>query len=113
MLYTKAKKEALSIYEHAVEKYNNTYQTMQETGSRLYSLRQDSVKLIQEIELLLNSIANKPKEFEKTISMIASKQLEVLPFVDDVVSLDQVQDAYERLTSGVDPAVKILVDPNK
>lgn len=65
MLYTKAKKEALSIYEHAVEKYNNTYQTMQETGSRLYSLRQDSVKLIQEIELLLNSIANKPKEFEK------------------------------------------------
>ena len=74
MLYTKAKKEALSIYEHAVEKYNNTYQTMQETGSRLYSLRQDSVKLIQEIELLLNSIANKPKEFEKSISDIQAEQ---------------------------------------
>lgn len=74
MLYTKAKKEALSIYEHAVEKYNNTYQAMQETGSRLYSLRQDSVKLIQEIELLLNSIANKPKEFEKTISDIQAEQ---------------------------------------
>ena len=74
MLYTKAKKEALSIYEHAVEKNNNTYQTMQETGSRLYSLRQDSVKLIQEIELLLNSIANKPKEFEKTISDIQAEQ---------------------------------------
>lgn len=74
MLYTKAKKEALSIYEHAVEKYNNTYQTMQETGSRLYSLRQDSVKLIQEIELLLNSIANKPKKFEKTISDIQAEQ---------------------------------------
>lgn len=74
MLYTKAKKEALSIYEHAVEKYNNTYQTMQETGSRLYSLRQDSVKLIQEIELLLDSIANKPKEFEKTISDIQAEQ---------------------------------------
>ena len=74
MLYTKAKKEALSIYEHAGEKYNNTYQTMQETGSRLYSLRQDSVKLIQEIELLLNSIANKPKEFEKTISDIQAEQ---------------------------------------
>lgn len=74
MLYTKAKKEALSIYEHAVKKYNNTYQTMQETGSRLYSLRQDSVKLIQEIELLLNSIANKPKEFEKTISDIQAEQ---------------------------------------
>ena len=74
MLYTKTKKEALSIYEHAVENNNNTYQTMQETGARLYSLRQDSVKLIQEIELLLNSIANKPKEFEKTISDIQAEQ---------------------------------------
>lgn len=74
MLYTKAKKEALSIHEHAVKKYNDTYQTMQKTGSHLYSLRQDSVKLIQEIELLLNSIANKPKEFEKTISNIQAEQ---------------------------------------
>ncbi len=58
------------------------------------------------------AIAYTKDEFEKTIAMISSKQLEVLPFVDDVVSLDQVQDAYERLTSGTDQAVKILVDPN-
>lgn len=74
MLYTKAKKEALSIHEHAVEKYNNTYRTMQEAGACLYSLRQDSVKLIQEVELLINSIANKPKEFEKTISEIQAER---------------------------------------
>ena len=74
MLYTKTKKEALSIHEHAVEKYNHTYQTMQETGTHLYSLRQNSVKLIQDIELLLNSIANKPKEFEKTISDIQAER---------------------------------------
>lgn len=74
MLYTKTKKEALSIHEHAVEKYNHTYQTMQETGTHLYSLRQNSVKLIQEIERLVNCIANKPKEFEKTISEIQTEQ---------------------------------------
>lgn len=93
MLYTKAKKEALSIYEHAVEKYNNTYQTMQETGSRLYSLRQDSVKLIQEIELLLNSIANKPKEFEKTISDIQAEQ-------------EKFRDAEEYAAEAMKAAVK-------
>ena len=29
------------------------------------------------------------------------------------IDLIAIQHAYERLTSGVDPAVKILVDPNK
>lgn len=74
MLYTNAKKEALSIHERAVKKYNLTYQTMQETGDQLYSLRKDSVKLVQEIELLINSIANKPKEFNKVISDIQAAQ---------------------------------------
>ena len=44
---------------------------------------------------------------------MASKKIETLKFVDDVVSLEEVQKAYERLTSGKDDAVKILVDPNK
>ena len=34
-------------------------------------------------------------------------------FFNDVVSYDEVQNAYERLTSGQDGAVKILVDPSK
>ena len=34
-------------------------------------------------------------------------------FIDDIVGLDGVQGAYERLTSGADDAVKILVDPNR
>lgn len=51
-------------------------------------------------------------EFETCIDLIANKQIDVLKFVDDVVTLDGVQGAYERLTSGTDGAVKILVDPN-
>ena len=45
--------------------------------------------------------------------MIASKQIEVMKFVDDMIPLSKVQEAYERLTSGTDDAVKILVDPNQ
>ena len=44
---------------------------------------------------------------------MAGKKIDTLKFVDDIVSLEEVQMAYERLTSGEDDAVKILVDPNK
>ena len=41
----------------------------------------------------------------------SNKQIEIMKFVDDIVSYDEVQSAYERLTGGKDAAVKILVDP--
>lgn len=62
---------------------------------------------------LKGAIAYTKQEFETCIRLIADKQIVVLPFVDDVVGLEDVQKAYERLTSGTDAAVKILVDPNK
>lgn len=70
MLYAKPKDEALAIHKRAVEKYNLTFQNMEKLGKQLYEKRRDSVSLIREIELLVNSIANKPKEFEKKISDI-------------------------------------------
>ncbi len=70
MLYAKPKKEALAIHERAVTKYNATYQKMEQVGGRLYDKRCDCVTLIHEIEFLVNSIANRPKEFEKKISEI-------------------------------------------
>ena len=59
------------------------------------------------------AIAYTKEEFKTCIDLIASKQIDVLKFVDDVVSLEEVQKSFERLTSGKDDAVKILVDPNK
>ena len=59
------------------------------------------------------SIAYTKEEFQTCIDLMAGKKIEVLKFVDDIVGLDGVQKAYERLTSGDDDAVKILVDPNK
>lgn len=59
------------------------------------------------------SIAYTKEEFQTCIDLMAGKKIDVLKFVDDIVGLDGVQKAYERLTSGDDDAVKILVDPNK
>lgn len=53
------------------------------------------------------------QEFKSCVSLIANKNIEVMKFVSDIVPLAETQKAYERLTSGNDEAVKILVDPNK
>lgn len=62
---------------------------------------------------VLGAIAYTKEEFKTCINLIAEQQIEVLKFVDDIVGLEDVQKAYERLTSGTDAAIKILVDPNK
>ena len=59
------------------------------------------------------AIAYTYNEFKSCIDLIARKQVDVLKFVDDIVPLERVQEAYERLTSGTDAAVKILVGPKK
>ena len=59
------------------------------------------------------AIAYTYNEFKSCIDLISRKQVDVLKFVDDIVPLERVQEAYVRLTSGTDAAVKILVDPNK
>lgn len=62
---------------------------------------------------LKGAIAYTREEFQTCIDLMSSKQIDVNKFVDDIVSLEEVQDAYLRLTSGMDDAVKILIDPNK
>lgn len=59
------------------------------------------------------AIAYTKDEFVTCIDSIANKHIDVLKFVDDTVGLEDVQKSYERLTSGSNSAVKILVDPNK
>lgn len=59
------------------------------------------------------AIAYTKEEFKMCLDLISNKQIDVMPFVDDVVSYNQVQTAYFRLTSGNDGAGKILVSPSK
>lgn len=71
-----------------------------------------SVMAVMKELTLKGAIGYTKEEFKECIDLIANKQIDVMKFVDDIVSLERVQEAYERLTSGTDSAVKILVDPN-
>lgn len=93
MLYVKMKKEALAIHKRAVEKYNAACQEMNRQGEYLYYKRRDCVTLIYEIEFLVNSIANRPQEFDKQIY--------------------DVQAAREKFRETADYAAKALEDAVK
>ena len=71
-----------------------------------------SVAVIKEMKLL-GAIAYTKEEFEECLNMMARKEIEMLKFVDDIITLEEVQKAFERLTSGTDDAIKILIDPHK
>ncbi len=61
---------------------------------------------------LQGAIAYTVPEFKKALELIAEKKIDVLKFLDDIVPLEKVQESFERLTSGHDSAVKIIVDPH-
>ena len=75
MLYSKAKKEALAIHKRTVDKYNATITDVQKKGEALYGTRKQSVVRIEEIENLINSIANTPKDFERKLMRIKAARV--------------------------------------
>lgn len=72
-----------------------------------------SIATVMKEITVIGAIAYKKDEFAKCIDMIASKEIDVLKFVSKTIKLEEVQDAYEELTSGNTESIKILVDPNK
>lgn len=74
MFYSKIKKEALQAHEKAVTKYNDTYSKVQLEGESLYITRKDALDLIRDIEGLVNSITNSPKEFEAELEKIRAER---------------------------------------
>jgi len=74
MLFAGAKKDAISILKRATNKYNALFADFQRECEQLYVLRQSSVAKINDIESLINSIANTPKEFEKSLSVIEARR---------------------------------------
>ena len=58
------------ILRSSVDSYNDAYTMLNDAGTMLYNERTRSVDLIELIENLINSIANKPKEFDTAISEI-------------------------------------------
>lgn len=66
--------------------------------------------VLQEIQLI-GSVSCTRKEFTETIDLIASGMIDPEKYVTDVLPLDQLQTAFERLTSPSDPVVKLVIRP--
>lgn len=66
--------------------------------------------VLQEIRLT-GSVSCTRKEFTETIDLIASGMIEPEKYVTDVMPLDELQHAFERLTSKTDPVLKIVIKP--
>lgn len=62
---------------------------------------------------LKGSFSYTPEEFAQALDLIANKKIDVERFVDETITLDEVQDAFERLTSPNNASIKIVIDPNK
>ena len=59
------------------------------------------------------SIAYSEFDFDRIIELINDKKLNVTKYIDKIITLDEVQNAFETLTSGKDGEVKIIIKPNK
>ena len=81
-------------------------------GVSLDTITFPSIMAVMKEIAVQGAIAYTKEEFQTCIDLMANKQIDVERFVDDIVSLDRVQESFERLTSGTDSAVKILVNPN-
>ena len=57
------------------------------------------------------AIAYTCDEFDTCLKLISEKKINVSKYIDDLVPLESVQESFERLSSGKDAAVKIIIKP--
>lgn len=75
MFYSKYKKQVLESYKKALAEYNVSHEKTQQEVQRLYERRRISIELIRNVEALVNSIANCPKEYEiKTQKIVFERE---------------------------------------
>lgn len=60
----------------AVKNYNEVYTILNDHGTKLFNQRERALDLLENVENLINSIANHPKEFNADISEIQVKKQE-------------------------------------
>ena len=65
--------------QEAITEYNDAYTSFNDHGVRLFNQRERAIDLLENVEELINSIANRPKEFDTVIAQI---QIEKKQFRD-------------------------------
>lgn len=64
------RKDALAVHQNTVDRYNSSYDQMRKACDELHSVRESAVEDITTVEEIVNSIANRPKEFDKHLGDI-------------------------------------------
>lgn len=75
MFNSSLKKDALEVHKNAVDRYNQSYQEMRDACDTLYRVRERALGTIAAVEVLVNSIANHPKEFDKQLGEVKQNVL--------------------------------------
>ncbi len=70
MFNNKLKKFALGEHDKALHEYNNSQEVMNKRCGELYETRKEAIIVIHEIQDVINSIANTPKEFDVQMGKI-------------------------------------------
>lgn len=70
MFNSSLKKDALTIHENAVKRYNSSYEKMIVSCDDLYTTREQALSEIVTVEILVSSIANRPKVFDTQLGEI-------------------------------------------
>lgn len=93
MFNSSLKKDALEIHKNAVDRYNDSYKKMRIACDELYNVRERALGGIAAVEVLVSTIANKPKEFDKQLGEIKQhtrtniKQSEPMLFKEELVRI--------------------------
>lgn len=66
--------------------------------------------VLREVELI-GSVSCTREEFSETIDLIAGGTIDVEKYITDVMPLEDLQEAFQRLTSKTDPVLKIVIRP--
>lgn len=70
MLNSSLKKEAIKKLENSITNYEKSTKKLQTKAIKLHNTRSYGVDVINKIEEYINTLANTPKEFEKTIEKV-------------------------------------------
>lgn len=97
------KEKKISIDEmlkNAIDDYNSIYEVMNASGMELHYERERSIDLIEFVEDLVNSIANKPKSFEKDFEEISTSK-KTFKDADDFMKKDLATVKKQAAGAGV------------
>ncbi|MFJ7971735.1 hypothetical protein [Psychrobacillus sp. NPDC096389] len=70
MLNSTLKKEAIEKLEQAINEYDVSSKTLQNQAINLHNVRSYGVDVIKKVEVYVNTLANTPKEFDKSFEQV-------------------------------------------